>query len=211
MSVNCFLKQAIEKDYHFHGIMRLFSGGILVNVKFFFASFEKISCGLYPAFYLYYKFYQNVVRKEITLAHINSQDIVLNIGCGAIPCTAIHTVQMTGAKVIAVDKDEEAVYKAKHCLKKYRLENNIEIVNGDGRKDISSNFSAAIVALHVNEKPLVLKNLKAKGKPGGRLIFRQPSDKYKHVYGCLSEDHPPDYTALQNMETFKSSYLYLIR
>lgn len=182
-----------------------------MNIKKFFGSLEKTSCSLYFAFYLYHRFYQNVVKKEITLGHITPQDIVLNIGCGAIPCTAIHTVQMTGAKVIAVDKDEEAVYKAKYCLKKYGLENNIEIVNGDGRKDIFSSFTAAIVALQVDGKPLVLENLKRKGRPGGRLIFRQPSDKYKYIYGYLPKDYPPDSMTFQNMETFKNSYLYLIR
>ncbi len=77
-------------------------------------------CRFYPAFWLYHNLYKHVVKKEVELARISQEDTVLNIGCGAIPFTALHIVQMTGAKVIALDKDPEAVSKARYCLKKYK-------------------------------------------------------------------------------------------
>ncbi|QGT99342.1 hypothetical protein SYNTR_0749 [Candidatus Syntrophocurvum alkaliphilum] len=179
-------------------------------LKNLFASWEKISCNFYPAFYFYHRLYRDVVQNEIKLGQITSNDKVLNIGCGAIPFTAIHIVQMTGAKVIALDKDTEAVERAKHCLKKYRLDRNIEIKIGDGVNEIPVPFTVAIVALQVKEKVKVLENLQSKGEPGGNLIFRQPTDAYKTVYGFLPNDYLPVSKTLQNMKTFKESYLYKV-
>ncbi|WP_350344370.1 methyltransferase domain-containing protein [Proteinivorax tanatarense] len=179
-------------------------------MKRIFTSVEKMCCEFYPAFYLYHSIYKNVMRNEIKLANITSNDVVLNIGCGAIPFTALHIVQMTGAKVIALDKDKEAVEKAKKCLSKYKLQKNIEIALGDGIVENLPDFTVAIIALHVKEKATMLENLKLTKSPGARVVFRQPAVGYENEYGSLPDKYVPDGKISQKMKTFKESYLYHI-
>lgn len=179
-------------------------------MKNFFTSLEKFSCSFYPMFYAYHNYYRNVMRKEIELANITSKDIVLNIGCGSVPFTAIHIAQITGAKVIAIDKDKEAVMKAKKALKRYGLEKNIEVKLSDGIKEELMDFTVAVVALHVKDKVAMLEKLLKAGKPGGRIIFRQPVDSYKEEYGYLPSKYIPSAVAYQSMKAFKESYLFLI-
>ena len=179
-------------------------------IKKMFASWEKKSYKFYPAFLIYYHMYQDVVQKEIELGNITSEDVVLNIGCGAIPYTAIHVSQMTGAKVIALDWDQEAIDMAKDCLIKYDLSNNIEIRKGNGAITIPDSFTKAIVALHVGDKPTVLDNLSSKRRQGADIIIRQPVDQFKNEYGYLPETLPPDEKVYQRMKTFKESFLYKI-
>ena len=164
----------------------------------------------YPAFYIYTNMYKQVVGKEIDLAKISSDDVVLNIGCGAMPFTAVHVAQMTGAQVVAMDRDEEAVVKAKQALQKFQLDDNIEILLGDGSEEIPYYFDAAIVALQVGEKPGILQNLKDAARPGARLVFRQPSDKYQNEYGILPDNIKVDKKVEQTMKTFDYSCLYQV-
>ncbi len=179
-------------------------------MKSLFASCEKIGCNFYPAFAIYTRLYRDVVKREVDLANVTQDDIVLNVGCGAIPFTAVHVAQLTGAKVIAMDRDELAVQKAKKSLHKFQLDDNIEIHCGDGADSIPFKFDAAIVALQVGEKPNILANLKQSARPGARLIFRQPAEKYQEEYGVLPNNVRADWKVEQTMQTFEHSYLYQI-
>lgn len=176
-------------------------------MKKIFAAWEKLSGMFYPTFYLYYKIYKNVIAKEIALANINAKDNVLNIGCGAIPFTAIHIAKITGAKVTAMDIDEEAVEKCKKYLKKYKLDKNITVIQGNGEEKISDEFTVVIVALQVFNKEKTYNNLKNSLPTIFRAIFRIPTSKYSSTYG----DFPPDFHFIssveQNMKTFKKSVL----
>ncbi|OWZ83527.1 SAM-dependent methyltransferase [Natranaerobius trueperi] len=176
-----------------------------------FAKLEKVSCNFYPSFLIYSNFYSNVVKKEVELAEIDSNDTVLNIGCGAIPCTAIHVAKLSGANVIALDRDEEAVRRARHSLNKFGLDDKIKIIYADGSLNIPNDFTVAMVALQVDKKEEVLKNLQQKAKPGARAIFRQPVKEYRLEYGYLSKKYPPDAKVSQKMKTFKDSYLYKLQ
>lgn len=178
-------------------------------MKGLFASFEKLSCNFYPAFTIYNSLYKNVIKREVDLANITSKDTVLNIGSGAIPFTAIHIVEMTGARVIAIDKDKEAVEKSKYCLKRFKLDRNIDVQIADGLGNFHTPFTVAIVALQVKEKEKVFENLINTAKPGGRLVFRQPSDRYKEIYGYLPDRYSPDSSVTHNMKAFKESYLFV--
>ncbi len=179
-------------------------------MKKLFKSLEKQACGFYPFFILYHKLYRRVLQREVELAGITERDVVLNIGCGAAPFTALHVVQMTGAKVIALDKDPEAVAMARDFLKKHGLDENIDIRHGDGSPEELPFFTVAMIALHVLEKEKMLQNLQAQGPPGARLVFRQPVKAYRQEYGYFRDDIPPDRRIAQDMKTFQESFLFMI-
>ncbi|UNC93009.1 SAM-dependent methyltransferase [Candidatus Contubernalis alkaliaceticus] len=158
---------------------------------------------------LYTSFYKDVVTREITLANISCQDTVLNIGCGAIPFTAIHLARLTGAKVWAVDRDINAVEGARYSLKLLGLTKKVLVIEGDGSEKIPSGFTAAVVALQAEPKETIFKNLFSLGSPGARLIFRHPSPSYKSFYDQLPEKYCPAAHQKQNMKTFDKSLLFI--
>ncbi|MCD5415456.1 MAG: methyltransferase domain-containing protein [Clostridiales bacterium] len=158
---------------------------------------------------LYTQYYQQVVQKEITLAQITNNDVILNIGCGAVPFTAIYLALLTKAKVWAVDKDRKAIEQARCYCNKIGLREQIKFIIADGSKGIPLNFTVAIVALQAEPKELLLDNLLKATTQGGRLVFRKPSKKFKDHYDHLPKDYPFTGMVKQNMKTFDSSVLYV--
>ncbi len=181
-------------------------------MKNLFSTWEKIGCFFYPAFKFYHRLYRDVVAREIGMAGISRESIVLNIGCGAIPFTAVHLIEMTGARVIAMDKDEDAIIKARNCLNKYTLDpgGKIELQVGDGTETIPAKFTAAIVALQVYNKGLVLERLMKTGTAGASLVFRRPVPAYTEEYGDLPAGRKPDCQVFHSMKTFHQSCLFRV-
>ncbi len=160
---------------------------------------------------LYSSFYKEVLAREIALANISRNDTVLNIGCGAIPFTAIHLSRLTGARIWAVDRDRKAVEGASYCLSTLGLSQKVKVIEGDGSKHIPAGFTAAVVALQAEPKETIYKNLFALGRSGTRLVFRQPSPAYKTFYDWLPAQYCPAAQTNQNMKTFDKSLLFIKR
>lgn len=158
---------------------------------------------------LYIYYYKDVVQREIELANINSNDIVLNIGCGGIPFTAIHIARKTKAKVCAIDRDRKAVEHARACIEQLGLSENIKVLECDGAKCIPVNFTVALVALQAEPKRVLLEKLLEKAARGGRIVFRKPSKIVEKHYDNLPKDYPIAKMVNQDMKTFDSSVLYI--
>ncbi len=170
---------------------------------------EKILSKIPYCAHLYVRSYRQVVQNEIALAQIRSDDTVLNIGCGAVPFTAIYLALLTKAKVWAVDKDKKAIELARIYCKKVGLDGQIKFIETDGSKWIPVDFTVAVVALQAEPKQLLLDNLLKTATQGGRLVFRKPSKKFENHYDHLPERFPFAKTVKQNMKTFDSSVLYV--
>ncbi len=160
---------------------------------------------------LYSRHYNDVVSREIELAGITSTDRVLNIGCGGIPFTAIIINRLTGARVYAVDRDNEAVEVAKRCIKSCGLENGVTAACIDGTAKIPFDYDVALVALQAEPKKAIFENLISQGSPGARLIFRRPRKELAHQYDLLPEEPQPCELVCQNEITFDSSVLYTVQ
>ncbi|WP_331446170.1 class I SAM-dependent methyltransferase [Natranaerobius thermophilus] len=173
-----------------------------------FGSLEKISCLLFPCYHFYCYLYKSVVKNEIKLGQITSEDKVLNIGCGAIPFTAIHIAKLTGAEVIAVDRDLDTIEKAKYYLNYYCKDLNISFKQSDASIDVPNSFDVAIVALQVNNKASVFENLYSKSKEGGRLIFREPPMVFQKIYDSLPTYYKATDKVEQRVKTIRGSILY---
>ena len=129
--------------------------------------------------------YRRVVAREIQLAGIGPDDRVLNIGCGAVPFTAIHLARMAGCRVTALDIDPAAVRKASLLIRRAGLSDQVTILEGDGASDIRQGFDVAVVALQVRPKAGVLMELGRRGGRGSRAVFREPSEWCRGQYDCL--------------------------
>lgn len=166
-------------------------------------------CSGIPLFVsLYSRPYQQVLKNEIELASIEREDLVLNIGCGSIPFTSIYVHYLTGAEIVAMDYDREAIERARLSLKRMGLDDKISLYQGDASCEIPVDFTVALVALQARPKEEIFKQLKERGEPASRLIFRQPREEYGRFYDTLPSTYKPQDVAWQDMKTFDRSLLF---
>ncbi len=173
------------------------------------ASLEKKSANNKILVSLYANYYRKVISNEIKLASITAKDHVLNVGCGAIPFTAILTAKMTGARVWAIDCDKAAVKIARLCVAKQQLDHLITVMHLNGIDAIPFNFDVAIVALQAKPKKEIMENLLERSSAQNRLVFRRPRSKIAHLYDMLPSRPHFSNSINQEMATFDRSVLYV--
>ena len=172
------------------------------------AAWEKMSSSSKILTWLYSRPYRQVIENEIKLANLGKDDIVLNIGCGAVPFTALYTAKLAGSRVYALDIDPCAAGYASQCVKMAGLEDRITVMHADGAQDFRHHFTASIVALQAAPKNRILEVMQKKSRPGARFIFRLASSPYKDHYDCLQTKIRPEAETSQPMRTFDRSVLY---
>ncbi|AFG37257.1 class I SAM-dependent methyltransferase [Spirochaeta africana] len=172
------------------------------------AAAEKLCAGLPIAVRWYSAPYESIVQREIDLASITEHDRVLQIGCGAIPFTAIHLAQKTGARVTALDIDPTAVAIARRVIAAAGLEALVKIRCGDGCRVDASDCTVALVALQARPKQEILQNLLDTIPTGSRLVFRAPAPRFAAQYDAIPTGAAPSGSVFQPMKTFDRSILY---
>ncbi|WP_408954695.1 SAM-dependent methyltransferase [Natroniella sp. ANB-PHB2] len=177
-------------------------------IKDVVAKLEKKLNDIPLMFKLYAWPYKAILKKEIDLAQITADDVVLNVGCGAMPFSAVYLAELTGAKVLALDRDQEVIDRAESCIQNLGLEDKIEVLEGDAIEFEPPEFTVALIALQAEPKVDILNNLLANAKKGARLIFRQPRDYFEDQYDYLPTDYQPDALKRQKMITFDRSVLF---
>lgn len=171
------------------------------------STLEKYMGGIPLAASLYSRPYKKVVEKEVHLAGIKATDRVLNIGCGAVPFTAVYLARLTGAMVLAQDRDPGAVAKALICLRNFRMQDRVEVLEGDSACFVPGGFDVAIVALQAAPKAAILNNLLAAMNPGARMVFRLPAPQFVKYYDILPQGVATLAEVRHNMQTLDASVL----
>ncbi len=159
------------------------------------AALERAAAERPWCFRLYAYPYRRLVARELALAGVSPADTVLNIGCGSLPFTAVLAAQLSGARVIAVDCDPQAVRNARAVVARLGLAGRIEVVRADAASDRLPEAEVALVALQAGPKPEIHRNLarsvRGKGGAGGgaggtRAVFRLPRRRLEAEYGTLA-------------------------
>lgn len=162
----------------------------------------------YPILFKLYSFpYKHILQREIALAGITNKDRVLNIGCGAVPFSAIYTSRITGAEVVGLDFDAEACRRAVKTVSEMGLADSIIIRKGDGARIDPSGFTVVLVALQAAPKKKILENLLKQGASGLRIIFRLPRSFFENQYGTIGRNNIICDDVRQYMITFNRSVL----
>ncbi len=175
-------------------------------IKRIVSQLEKYCCGLHPLAAAYKRYYREVVLNEIALGNISKNCRVINIGCGAIPFTAMLLSEITGARVTAMDRDFEASQLAQKSLSRFKLGDLVDILHGDASDYPwgAGNYDIALIALQAEPKSEIINNLT---NVVNRIIVRVPSEPFRYQYDHL----PPNFEILrsvpQNMKTFNQSIL----
>ncbi|ADQ15460.1 class I SAM-dependent methyltransferase [Halanaerobium hydrogeniformans] len=163
-------------------------------------------------FKIYARPYKKTVAKEIKLGDINSEDIVLNIGCGALPFTAYYINKLSAAKVIAVDYDRNAILQAQKLMKKLKIsKEQIEFLHLSADKALENcNYSKVLAALQTVGKNEIYKKIRlAKDKKIKKFLIREPRKKFYKAYDKLELPSEAIFSKVkQNFLTFDKTLCF---
>lgn len=179
-------------------------------IKKIISNLEKICGPIYPLAAGYKEIYRDVIINEINLGRITEKDCVLNIGCGAIPFTALLISEITGASVTAIDRDFSACQAAKKTVKSFKLDHLVSVVHGEASQYLFQYlwqpgcFDVAVIALQAEPKYKIIENLRG---IVSRIILRVPSDPFLGQYDPIPTDLHILESVQQNMKTFNQSAL----
>lgn len=162
-------------------------------------------------FRLYAAPYSGLVQRELRLARVSSEDVVLSIGCGALPFTAVLCARFTGARVIAVDIDPEAVRKARALIASLGMAEQVSVMVANAATDQLPQADVALVALQAAPKSGIRRNLqRSLPADGGRVVYRLPRHGLEWQYGffdSFDEQRDSAGAVLHRMPTFDRSVL----
>lgn len=144
-------------------------------------------CSYSPIIKLNEIYYNKIVERETKLGNLTEQDTILCIGCGAMPCTALHLAELTGAKIVTVDNDYEAVLGARKVICEKGLANQISVLHKDGETIDLDKFTVVHIALQVTPKQDVVEHVLKKAKEGTRILVRIPKDFLQGFYSNITE------------------------
>lgn len=159
-------------------------------------------------FPLYALPYRAVLKRELRLAAVQKSDVVLNIGCGSMPFSAVLTARLSGARVIAIDRDLQAVAGARSLIARLGLSSRIEVLMADAACDRLPAATVALVALQAAPKDAIWHNLlhSLRGDRD-RALFRIPRAGLKSQYGRFSPGASMHGEVRHRMPTFERTIL----
>ncbi len=172
---------------------------------------EKTLCHFPGLARLCMNYYNNIVKEEINLAQIKSEDHVLFIGGGAIPSTAYRIHQYTGAKVDVIDKDRCAVKLAKKLTGLLGLQKSVHVFEADGRTIDTKKYSVILVALQACPHQDILENALGKAAANTRVVTRCPAHGLQAFYDKSPGDSQcyANVQAIQGSPTMEASLLFI--
>jgi len=137
-----------------------------------FVIFEKIAINFDIFIYDYLDIYKGLVRDEIKLANISSNDSILVVGCGAVPSSCILLANETNAKITGIDIDKKAVKKASNLIKKLKLEEKIKVEWGDGTDYPVKGYNIILILFGVKSVNKIFGHLSEHMENNTKIILR---------------------------------------
>jgi protein-L-isoaspartate O-methyltransferase len=133
-------------------------------------------------------FYEGTINdeyeREHNVIHLKKSDMILHIGCGVYPYSAIVLSKNPHQKIVAIDNNDHAIQHAKHIISDHNLQKEIDIDKGDGGSYHLNSFSVIIVSSCVDLTKNVLDHIIKDAKPKTRIIIRElrPMSRYVKKY-----------------------------
>ncbi len=184
------------------------------RIKSAVGALERRLAGQAWFFHAYTFPYRALLRRELRLAAVQPDDVLLNIGCGSAPFSAVLAAQFSGARVIAVDMDPRAVTGARSLVAGLGLSSRIEVVLADAANDPLPPASVALVALQAAPKDDIWQNLRhslSESGNRGRALFRIPRAGLESEYGHFTPGTAVRGEVYHRMPTFERTILCAVR
>ena len=182
-------------------------------MKHAFATLEKSGTTAPLIFDAYTWCYRGVVRREVDLAGVDERDTVLNVGCGAMPFTAVLVTKLAGAAVYALDRDESVPHRARRNVAHANVADQVAVVTGNGtavdESDVSlEDVTTAFVAVQASPKAEIVDHLRSLEDGPERIVVRHPRAAVADEYGALPAAYEPVDAVSHPMPTFGTSLLF---
>ncbi len=132
-------------------------------------------------------FYKRMIEKELWLSNLKPGMKILHLGCGPVPFTSIFLAQK-GYIVEAVDKDNEAIQRAKTVIGKNGLDNKIKIRQAEGSNIDCSDYDAVWVSFYVSPRRECVQQILSTIKDGGVVIYRNSRGWLTRLYQPVNSD-----------------------
>jgi len=130
---------------------------------------------------IYEKSISKEYENEIKEFNLKSSKNILHIGCGPYPISAISFSKIKNCKIVAIDKNENAVKKAKKIIDIKNLKERVSIKKGDGIDFSVDKFDTIIVSGCSIPKSKILKNIFENAKSNTRIIVREQGEISKII------------------------------
>jgi Nicotianamine synthase protein/Acetyltransferase (GNAT) domain len=137
--------------------------------------------------YLLYGRFDELVRRELSLASDIWPERILFIGSGALPISAIHIHLQTGLPVDCVAPDREAAAIAGQVLQKCKLDNSVRVFfEGDGGYDVSA-YGLIFLGALARSKTNSLRRLRKKCRMGCHILCRTTHGLRRLLYEAATD------------------------
>jgi len=143
-----------------------------VIIDFLYIIFEKIAIKFNIISLNYLDLYSDLVEKEIKMAKIKPNDSIFIIGCGSLPSTSLLIYKETNAKIVAIDKDKNAIKGAKKFLSNIQLNDKIIVKHANGLDYPLNDFNIIFVLYGVKNLKKILDHLYKKANDNAKIIIR---------------------------------------
>ena len=157
-------------------------------------------------------FYQKTISDEYDKEHkaiqLKKTDVILHIGCGVFPYSAIVLSKKPHQKIVAIDKNFRIIHHARNIIHEKNLDDTISIDVGDGGSYDLESFSVIILSSCVDLTGNVLDHIIATAKPGTRFIIRELRPMSKHVKNYLKQKK--DITLIHQYGTFSFPFYSIL-
>ena len=144
------IKKLIDQLYNIYEI-------IFTNISFFS--------------FLYMKFHEPSVKKEIEMAQITPSDKILQIGCGAIPYSLLILSKMTNTELTGIDNQGRSIQLAQKFLQKNK---QIHVKQSAGEIFDVSDYDVILISYGVGNIDVVINNVLKNLKSTAKILFRKP-------------------------------------
>jgi protein-L-isoaspartate O-methyltransferase len=150
--------------------------------------------------FLYMKFHEPSVKKEINMAEIQHSDKILHIGCGAIPYSLIIFSKETRAQITGIDNQTRSITSAKKYIADY---GNIHVELASGETYDVSPFDIILISYGVGDIETVLKNALQHLKNSGKIILRKPiTETTEYIDSIIRKNSIKKLKLLLSQESF---------
>ncbi len=129
-----------------------------------------------------FSYYKPIVKKEVCLSNVNSNDKILCVGGGYFPCTAILFHKLSGATVTVIDNDIDSIIPARELVKSLGLSEKVIVKHTDGMNISAENFDVVHIAMQISPKEDVFKNIYSHMQAKSKILVRTPKEHLERGY-----------------------------
>jgi protein-L-isoaspartate O-methyltransferase len=137
---------------------------------------------------IYEKSIGSEYKKEYETFGLSQDKKVLHIGCGAYPMTEITLAKIFSIDVTGIDKNPKAVRLAKEYIIKHKLDNKINIENGNGVNYPPNKFDVIIISSCAYPKIKILHHIFKNVKKHCIIVIRELDIATDDILKCI-ESH----------------------